>query len=76
MRITLRDENDSPPRFIPAVQDTQVPEDAWLGYIALILTSQDDDLEGVVTYDLESGGEGKFEVETLTGKTQTALDAS
>ena len=69
----MLDENDTPPHFIPATQDIQVPEDAWLGYIVVTLTSQDDDLEGVVTYDLESGGEGKFEVEALNGKTTNCI---
>lgn len=76
VQITLLDKNDSPPRFIPPSLTTVVAENVQTGHVVVTLTAQDDDLEGAVTYDLESGGDDKFEVDPNTGEFKIAFSSS
>lgn len=69
LRIFLEDVNDNPPKFIPPNYRVKVREDLPIGTVIMWLEAHDPDLgpSGQVRYSLVDNGEGKFEVDKLSG---------
>lgn len=67
--LTVQDVNDNSPIFYPRKYFVPVVEDTAVGSVlARVLASDLDEGENaVVTYNIESGGEGMFEVDSRTG---------
>ncbi|XP_069487405.1 protocadherin-23 [Ambystoma mexicanum] len=78
VNIVVLDENDNPPKFTKDLYCTSVREDLAAGSLVIELLASDDDegLNGQVTYSLDSGGLGVFNVNRTTGTivTTRALD--
>ncbi|KAG9259655.1 protocadherin Fat 1 isoform X1 [Astyanax mexicanus] len=69
LKITLEDVNDNPPKFIPPSYRVKVREDLPIGTIIMWLEAHDPDIgpSSQVRYSLVDNGDGKFEVDKLSG---------
>ncbi|XP_076869832.1 protocadherin Fat 1a isoform X3 [Brachyhypopomus gauderio] len=69
LKITLEDVNDNPPKFIPPNYRVKVREDLPIGTVIMWLEAHDPDVgpASQVRYSLVDNGEGKFEVDKLSG---------
>uniref|UniRef100_A0A8C2E845 FAT atypical cadherin 1a n=1 Tax=Cyprinus carpio TaxID=7962 RepID=A0A8C2E845_CYPCA len=69
LKITLEDVNDNPPKFIPPNYQVRVREDLPIGTVIMWLEAHDPDVgpSSQVRYSLADNGDGKFEVDKLSG---------
>ncbi|TSN95695.1 Protocadherin Fat 1 [Bagarius yarrelli] len=69
LKITLEDVNDNPPKFIPPTYRVKVREDLPIGTVVMWLEAHDPDIgtSSQVRYSLVDNGDGKFEVDKLSG---------
>ncbi|XP_066515899.1 protocadherin Fat 1a isoform X2 [Hoplias malabaricus] len=69
LKITLEDVNDNPPKFIPPSYRIKVREDLPIGTVIMWLEAHDPDVgpSSQVRYSLVDNGEGKFEVDKVSG---------
>lgn len=69
LKITLEDVNDNPPKFIPPNYRVKVREDLPIGTVIMWLEAHDPDVgtSSQVRYSLVDSGDGKFEVDKLSG---------
>ncbi|XP_041951658.1 protocadherin Fat 1a isoform X4 [Alosa sapidissima] len=69
LKIVLEDVNDNPPKFIPPNYRVKVREDLPIGTVIMWLEAHDPDVgpSSQVRYSLVDNGEGKFEVDKLSG---------
>lgn len=69
LRITLEDVNDNPPKFIPPNYRVKVREDLPIGTVIMWLEAHDPDVgtSSQVRYSFVDSGDGKFEVDKLSG---------
>ncbi|XP_056592721.1 protocadherin Fat 1a isoform X2 [Triplophysa dalaica] len=69
LKVTLEDVNDNPPKFIPPNYQVKVREDLPIGTVILWLEAHDPDVgpSSQVRYSLVDNGDGKFEVDKLSG---------
>uniref|UniRef100_A0AAR2L2E2 FAT atypical cadherin 1a n=1 Tax=Pygocentrus nattereri TaxID=42514 RepID=A0AAR2L2E2_PYGNA len=69
LKITLEDVNDNPPKFIPPSYRVKVREDLPIGTVIMWLEAHDPDVgpSSQIRYSLVDNGEGKFEVDKLSG---------
>uniref|UniRef100_A0A672LHY1 Protocadherin Fat 1-like n=1 Tax=Sinocyclocheilus grahami TaxID=75366 RepID=A0A672LHY1_SINGR len=69
LKITLEDVNDNPPKFIPPNYQVRVREDLPIGTVIMWLEAHDPDVgpSSQVRYSLIDSGDGKFEVDKLSG---------
>ncbi|XP_062865096.1 protocadherin Fat 1a [Trichomycterus rosablanca] len=69
LKIILEDVNDNPPKFIPPNYRVKVREDLPIGTVIMWLEAHDPDVgaSSQVRYSLADNGEGKFEVDKLSG---------
>ncbi|XDV14791.1 hypothetical protein PO909_014979 [Leuciscus waleckii] len=69
LKITLEDVNDNPPKFIPPNYQVRVREDLPIGTVIMWLEAHDPDVgpSSQVRYSLIDNGDGKFEVDKLSG---------
>nr|AAO15696.1 protocadherin [Danio rerio] len=69
LKITLEDVNDNPPKFIPPNYHVRVREDLPIGTVIMWLEAHDPDVgpSSQVRYSLIDSGDGKFEVDKLSG---------
>ncbi|XP_057188833.1 protocadherin Fat 1a isoform X3 [Triplophysa rosa] len=69
LKFTLEDVNDNPPKFIPPNYQVKVREDLPIGTVILWLEAHDPDVgpSSQVRYSLVDNGDGKFEVDKLSG---------
>ncbi|KAK1792515.1 hypothetical protein P4O66_012453, partial [Electrophorus voltai] len=69
LKITLEDVNDNPPKFVPPNYRVKVREDLPIGTVVMWLEAHDPDIgpSSQVRYSLMDHGEGKFEVDKLSG---------
>lgn len=69
LKITLEDINDNPPKFIPPNYQVKVREDLPVGTVIMWLEAHDPDVgtSSQVRYSLVDSGDGKFEVDKLSG---------
>ncbi|KAL0204645.1 hypothetical protein M9458_002663, partial [Cirrhinus mrigala] len=69
LKITLEDVNDNPPKFIPPNYQVRVREDLPIGTVIMWLEAHDPDVgpSSQVRYSLVDNGDGKFEVDKLSG---------
>lgn len=69
LKITLEDVNDNPPKFIPPNYQVKVREDLPIGTVIMWLEAHDPDVgpSSQVRYSLVDNGDGKFEVDKLSG---------
>ncbi|XP_051559265.1 protocadherin Fat 1a [Myxocyprinus asiaticus] len=69
LKITLEDVNDNPPKFIPPNYQVKVREDLPIGTVIMWLEAHDPDVgpSSQVRYSLVDSGDGKFEVDKLSG---------
>uniref|UniRef100_A0A8C1LZZ0 FAT atypical cadherin 1a n=1 Tax=Cyprinus carpio TaxID=7962 RepID=A0A8C1LZZ0_CYPCA len=69
LKITLEDVNDNPPKFVPPNYQVRVREDLPIGTVIMWLEAHDPDVgpSSQVRYSLIDNGNGKFEVDKLSG---------
>uniref|UniRef100_A0A9J8B8M1 FAT atypical cadherin 1a n=1 Tax=Cyprinus carpio carpio TaxID=630221 RepID=A0A9J8B8M1_CYPCA len=69
LKITLEDVNDNPPKFVPPNYQVRVREDLPIGTVIMWLEAHDPDVgpSSQVRYSLIDNGDGKFEVDKLSG---------
>ncbi|TRY88064.1 hypothetical protein DNTS_000043 [Danionella cerebrum] len=69
LKITLEDVNDNPPKFIPPNFHVKVREDLPIGTVIMWLEAHDPDVgaSSQVRYSLIDNGDGKFEVDKMSG---------
>lgn len=69
LKITLEDVNDNPPKFIPPNYRVKVREDLPIGTVIMWLEAHDPDVgtSSQVRYSFIDSGDGKFEVDKLSG---------
>ncbi|XP_065110593.1 protocadherin Fat 1a isoform X2 [Paramisgurnus dabryanus] len=69
LKVTLEDVNDNPPKFIPPNYQVKVREDLPIGTVIMWLEAHDPDVgpSSQVRYSLVDNGDGKFEVDKLSG---------
>uniref|UniRef100_A0A3P9HZR5 FAT atypical cadherin 1 n=1 Tax=Oryzias latipes TaxID=8090 RepID=A0A3P9HZR5_ORYLA len=69
LKITLEDVNDNPPKFVPPNYRIKVREDLPIGTVIMWLEAHDPDIgpSSQVRYSLTDNGDGKFEVDKLSG---------
>ncbi|XP_030643540.1 protocadherin Fat 1a isoform X2 [Chanos chanos] len=69
LKIVLEDVNDNPPKFIPPNYRVKVREDLPIGTVIMWLEAHDPDVgaSSQVRYSLIDNGDGKFEVDKLSG---------
>ncbi|XP_047672539.1 protocadherin Fat 1a isoform X2 [Tachysurus fulvidraco] len=69
LKITLEDVNDNPPKFIPPNYRVKVREDLPIGTVIMWLEAHDPDIgtSSQVRYSFVDSGDGKFEVDKLSG---------
>ncbi|XP_053381734.1 protocadherin Fat 4-like [Mercenaria mercenaria] len=76
--VTVLDFNDNKPEFVNFINETNVPENASPGYFVVKVSASDvdDGLNAYVTYDIEEGADGKFSINTTSGRIEVsaALD--
>lgn len=67
--IAVQDVNDNAPRFVPDSYNIKIREDLPLGAVITTITAEDPDdgLNGDISYSLEYGMDGKFQIDVLTG---------
>lgn len=67
--LTVEDVNDNSPEFYPIYYFVAVSEDVALGtsLLKVMATDRDEGDNAIVTYNLESGGDGLFMVDSWTG---------
>lgn len=67
--LLVQDVNDNSPVFYPKKYFVPVVEDAAVGsvLVRVLASDRDEGENAVVTYSLESGGEGMFDVDSRTG---------
>ncbi|KAK6173109.1 hypothetical protein SNE40_016628 [Patella caerulea] len=72
--ITLDDVNDNTPNFVPSNYMVKVREDLPIGALVTILTAEDLDSgkNGRITYTIQHGADGKFEIDAETGVVRIA----
>uniref|UniRef100_A0A6I8R583 FAT atypical cadherin 1 n=1 Tax=Xenopus tropicalis TaxID=8364 RepID=A0A6I8R583_XENTR len=69
LKVTVEDVNDNPPVFIPSNYHVKVREDLPVGTVITWLDAYDPDvgLSGQVRFSLLENGDGKFEVDKVSG---------
>lgn len=69
LKIILEDVNDNPPKFVPPNYRIKVREDLPIGTVIMWLEAHDPDIgpSSQVRYSLTDNGDGKFEVDKLSG---------
>ena len=69
VRIATAPVNEATPQFSPSSSTQTLAEDSALGtaVIDLDATDADDGADGVITYSIVSGGNGKFAIDPTTG---------
>ncbi|XP_068176860.1 protocadherin Fat 1a isoform X1 [Antennarius striatus] len=69
LKITLEDVNDNPPKFVPPNYRLKVREDVPIGTVVMWLEAHDPDVgpSSQVRYSLIDNGDGKFEVDKISG---------
>uniref|UniRef100_A0AAY3ZWT0 FAT atypical cadherin 1 n=1 Tax=Denticeps clupeoides TaxID=299321 RepID=A0AAY3ZWT0_9TELE len=69
LKVVLEDVNDNPPKFIPHSYRVKVREDLPIGTVIMWLEAHDPDVgpSSQVRYSLVDSGDGKFEVDKLSG---------
>ncbi|KAM9329220.1 protocadherin Fat 1 [Gastrophryne carolinensis] len=69
LKISVEDVNDNPPTFIPSYYIVKVREDLPVGTLVTWIEAHDPDLglSGQVRYSLLENGDGKFEIDKLSG---------
>lgn len=67
--LSVMDVNDNSPEFYPLKYFLPVPEDVKVGtsLLKVVATDADDGENAMITYKLESGGDGLFSVDQWTG---------
>lgn len=68
MKVTILDKNDSPPIFRDIQPAYNVSEDSGAGHLITTIKASDPDTLGSLTFSLHGGDDGKFIVESKTGK--------
>lgn len=74
--LTVLDKNDSPPVFRDTPLIYSVSEDLGAGHTIATIRATDPDTLGTLNYTMMNGDDGKFELESKTGKLrlQDSLD--
>lgn len=67
MKINILDKNDSPPTFRDLPLHFTVSEDVSIGQSVALIAATDLDTIGTLEYSIESGDDGKFRLDKLTG---------
>ncbi|KAA0187706.1 hypothetical protein HAZT_HAZT002488 [Hyalella azteca] len=67
VRVTILDQNDSPPSFRDMPRRYTVSEDHQAGRRVATITASDSDILGTLSYSLVSGDDGKFSLDETTG---------
>ncbi|KAM4709804.1 protocadherin Fat 1 [Discoglossus pictus] len=69
LKVLVEDVNDNPPTFMPSNYHVKIREDLPVGTVVTWLEASDPDLglSSQVRYSLLENGEGKFEVDKLSG---------
>ncbi|XP_073463897.1 protocadherin Fat 1 isoform X4 [Aquarana catesbeiana] len=76
LKILVEDVNDNPPTFIPPNYHVKIREDLPIGTLVTWIEAYDLDmgLSGQVRYSLLENGDGKFEVDKLSGAVRIVQD--
>lgn len=66
--MQVLDSNDSPPTFPAGLYTAHVSEAALSGSTVIDVIAEDPDTTGSAVYSIQSGADGKFNIDATTGK--------